>query len=122
MTQPATPDQNEYRAARAANAQKLRELGHDPYGSRFAVTHSCVAARALAGRTARQILGWREITALLENKIDRATCVELVTAATRQYAKRQLTWFRSKSTFPAEDLTDVTSDHLDRIARRWGLS
>ncbi|MGA0849406.1 MAG: tRNA (adenosine(37)-N6)-dimethylallyltransferase MiaA, partial [Chthoniobacterales bacterium] len=68
-------------------------------------------ARATAGGTARQILGWREITALLDGEIDRPACVELVTTATRQYAKRQLTWFRAKSTFPAEDLTTVTPDH-----------
>ena len=49
MTQPIAADQNEYRAARAANAAKVRALGQDPYGSRYAVTHSCVAARALAG-------------------------------------------------------------------------
>lgn len=79
------------------------------------------AARELAGRTARQILGWREITAMLENKIDGATCAELVTVATRQYAKRQLTWFRAKSTFPVENLSPVTPDFLDRIARQWGL-
>lgn len=79
------------------------------------------AARDLAGRTARQILGWREISALLEQKIDLATCAELVTTATRQYAKRQLTWFRAKSTFPLENLSPVTPDTLDRIARRLGL-
>ncbi|MEX1110444.1 MAG: tRNA (adenosine(37)-N6)-dimethylallyltransferase MiaA [Chthoniobacterales bacterium] len=79
-------------------------------------------ARDLAGGTARQILGWREITALLDGTIDRAACAALLTNATRQYARRQLTWFRSKSTLPTEDLTDVTSDHLDRIARRLGLS
>ena len=80
------------------------------------------AARELAGATARQILGWKEITALLDGTLDRPTCAELVTTATRQYAKRQLTWFRAKSTFPAENLSTVTSDHLDRIARCLGLS
>ena len=80
------------------------------------------AARELAGATARQILGWKEITALLDGTLDRPTCGELVTNATRQYAKRQLTWFRAKSTFPAENLSTVTSDHLDRIARQLGLS
>ena len=79
-------------------------------------------ARDIAGGTARQILGWREITALLDGTLDRAICAERLIIATRQYAKRQLTWFRSKSTFPAENLTCVTSDHLDRIARRLGLS
>ena len=80
------------------------------------------AARATAGGTARQILGWREITALLDGEIDRAACAERLTTATRQYAKRQLTWFRAKSTFPFESLTTVTSDHLDRIARDVGLA
>jgi tRNA dimethylallyltransferase len=80
------------------------------------------AARATAGGTARQILGWKEITALLEGEIDRETCVQLVTTATRQYAKRQLTWFRTKSNLPQENLSTVTPDYLDRLARRLGLS
>ena len=80
------------------------------------------AARAAAGGTARQILGWREITALLDGEIDHATCAELVTTATRQYAKRQLTWFRAKSTFPSENLSIVTPDYFDRLARQLGLS
>jgi tRNA dimethylallyltransferase len=80
------------------------------------------AVRETAGGTARQILGWREITALLNGEIDRATCAERLTIFTRQYAKRQLTWFRAKSTFPAENLSTVTPDHLDRIARLLGLS
>ena len=80
------------------------------------------AARDKAGGTARQILGWKEITALLDGEINRPACAELVTTATRQYAKRQLTWFRAKSTFPSENLTPVTSDPLDRIARRLGLA
>ena len=41
-----TPDQ--YRAARQAKAQKLRDLGLDPFGSRFETTHSVVAARGLS--------------------------------------------------------------------------
>ena len=39
-------------------------------------------------------IGFREIQALLAGEIDRATCEELINAATRQYAKRQETWFR----------------------------
>ena len=80
------------------------------------------AARSVAGGTARQILGWREITALLDGEIDRATCAARLTIATRRYAKRQLTWFRAKSTFSPENLSAVTPDHLDRLARRLGLS
>lgn len=39
-------------------------------------------------------IGFREIHSLLAGEIDRTTCEELINAATRQYAKRQETWFR----------------------------
>jgi len=39
-------------------------------------------------------IGFREIRALLAGAIDQATCEEQITTATRQYAKRQETWFR----------------------------
>ena len=39
-------------------------------------------------------IGFREIRDLLAGKIDHSTCEELINAATRQYAKRQETWFR----------------------------
>lgn len=80
------------------------------------------ASLPLAGGTARQILGWREIGDYLGQKILLDECRERLVAATRQYAKRQLTWFRAKSTFPLENLSAVTHDQLDRIARSLGLS
>ena len=79
------------------------------------------AARTVAGGTARQILGWREITAFLDGKTLPDECRDNLAAATRQYAKRQLTWFRGKSTFPLLNLSDVTPDLLDRTARALGL-
>jgi tRNA dimethylallyltransferase len=39
-------------------------------------------------------IGVKEIRRLLSGEIDRTDCAELITAATRQYAKRQETWFR----------------------------
>ncbi len=39
-------------------------------------------------------LGFFEIRDLLENKISRAKAIEIATQKTRNYAKRQLTWFR----------------------------
>ena len=80
------------------------------------------AAREIAGGTARQILGWREITAFLDGELSREECRERLTVATRQYAKRQLTWFRGKSTFPEETISEVTPDTADRLARLLGLS
>ena len=50
MNQPTTSpaSANEYRAARQANAEKLKKLGVDPWGQRFQPTHTVAAARALA--------------------------------------------------------------------------
>lgn len=42
-------------------------------------------------------IGVPEITAMLKGEIDRAEAIECGQAATRQYAKRQYTWFRNQS-------------------------
>jgi tRNA dimethylallyltransferase len=42
-------------------------------------------------------IGLREIRALLAGEIDRVTCEDLINAATRQYAKRQESWFRREA-------------------------
>lgn len=47
-----------------------------------------------ASDTCRKAIGFAEIRALLAGEIDHASCEELINAATRQYAKRQETWFR----------------------------
>lgn len=44
--------------------------------------------------TASQAIGFREIQSLLRGEIREAECAEKIEIATRQYAKRQLTWFR----------------------------
>lgn len=44
--------------------------------------------------TAEQVIGWREIGALLRDELDEAGCIAAIAQATRRYAKRQLTWFR----------------------------
>lgn len=48
-------------------------------------------------RTARQALGYREVLAHLRSEAGLPETVELVKTRTRQFAKRQLTWFRSLS-------------------------
>lgn len=53
-----------------------------------------VAALAMVSSNCEKAIGFREIRALLAGEIDRATCEELINAATRQYAKRQESWFR----------------------------
>jgi tRNA dimethylallyltransferase len=47
------------------------------------------------GRTARQALGYREVLEHLADRITHKQMVEAAKTHTRQFAKRQLTWFRS---------------------------
>ncbi len=53
-----------------------------------------VAALKTVSANCEKAIGFREIRTLIAGEIDRATCEELINAATRQYAKRQETWFR----------------------------
>ena len=53
-----------------------------------------VAAVKSVSANCGKAIGFREIRSLLAGDIDRTTCEELINAATRQYAKRQETWFR----------------------------
>jgi tRNA dimethylallyltransferase len=53
-----------------------------------------VAAHPDLGPTASRAIGVREIRHYLAGQIDLATCEERIVIATRQYAKRQRTWFR----------------------------
>lgn len=45
---------------------------------------------------AMKAIGVREITAFLKKELSRVEAVELASIATRQYAKRQMTWFRNQ--------------------------
>jgi tRNA dimethylallyltransferase len=56
-----------------------------------------VAALTAVSANCEKAIGFREIRALLAGEIDRPTCEELINAATRQYAKRQETWFRRET-------------------------
>jgi tRNA dimethylallyltransferase len=49
------------------------------------------------GRTASQAVGYREVIEHLEGKIDLEETIRRMAARTRQFARRQETWFRSLS-------------------------
>jgi tRNA dimethylallyltransferase len=63
-----------------------------------------VASAGELSMTARQMMGISEISRFLSEEISFQECVQLIQAATRQYAKRQITWFNARlfRTFPAE--------------------
>jgi tRNA dimethylallyltransferase len=56
--------------------------------------------------TASQAIGFREIRKLLGGTLTRAECIAQIQKQTRNYAKRQLTWFRKDQNFRAIKLSD----------------
>ena len=71
------------------------------------------------GPTASQVLGWREIRALLCGELDQSQCTAAIAQATRQYAKRQMTWFRRESALEMIDVTTLSSSELiDRLTEK----
>jgi tRNA dimethylallyltransferase len=56
-----------------------------------------VAALTQVSANCEKAIGFREIRALLAGETDLASCEERINAATRQYAKRQETWFRRET-------------------------
>jgi tRNA dimethylallyltransferase len=64
-----------------------------------------VATAGPIGVTASRMIGIAEIWQYLSNEITLAQCAEAMKQATRQYARRQLTWFRAQPYTPiAPDL------------------
>jgi tRNA dimethylallyltransferase len=56
-----------------------------------------IAALGTLSITCQKAIGLPQIQSLLRGEIDRATCEEQIIIATRQYAKRQETWFRRET-------------------------
>jgi tRNA dimethylallyltransferase len=79
-----------------------------------------VAATGDIGATASQMLGLREIQAHIAGRMGRAECIDAIALATRQYAKRQLTWFRRESGYTWVNLTTDPNPvaALDELAKR----
>jgi tRNA dimethylallyltransferase len=75
-----------------------------------------VATVGSLGPTAGQMLGLREIRQHLEGQLSLTDCKAAIAMATRQYAKRQLTWFRKEQGYQWIDL-DTESDPVTTLAR-----
>jgi tRNA dimethylallyltransferase len=69
-------------------------------------------------------VGYRQIWAYLEGETDLSTAVERAIAATRQLAKRQLTWLRAQPNRHVVDClsNDITDQILDIVPRYWDAS
>ena len=68
------------------------------------VVEEVAAAGEIQG-TAAQVIGLAEIRSFLLGKLPREQCIEQIKTATRQYAKRQRTWFRREPAFVPVDLS-----------------
>lgn len=68
------------------------------------------------GRTARQALGYREVLEHLDGQMSLAETIDLVQRRTRQFARRQLTWFRSLQECRDVELAGKVDPHT--VARR----
>lgn len=86
------------------------------------VTEEVRKAGPMSG-TAEKMIGVRPIRAHFENKISIPDCVSQIQQQTRQYAKRQLTWFRHQTSFEQLNISLFThGDAVKRIAQLPQLS
>ncbi|HAB18319.1 MAG TPA: tRNA (adenosine(37)-N6)-dimethylallyltransferase MiaA, partial [Verrucomicrobiales bacterium] len=60
------------------------------------VTRSLTNRGLERNRTATQAIGYRQVLELLRGERSRLETIELVKVRTRQFAKRQLTWFQGQ--------------------------
>ena len=78
-----------------------------------------VAESGAVGVTAQQMIGLSQIREHLGSKLSLADCIAAIQRSTRQYAKRQLTWFRRQLNFEPLNLSLLShSEAVERIARR----
>lgn len=107
---PCSTLRDDWEAATATRAMKLRGIVlHRPRPelheriarrTRLMLDGGALEEVAALGDIApglEKAIGLREIRQLLAGELARATCEDLINAATRQYAKRQDTWFRRES-------------------------
>ena len=66
--------------------------------------------------TARQAIGYREAAAVLDGTMDLDAALQQTCTRTRQYARRQRTWFRHQ--LPCESIVRPEDEPIDRVAER----
>jgi tRNA dimethylallyltransferase len=58
-------------------------------------------------RTVAQMIGFKPIQAFLAGNVSYSDCLETVQTQTRQFARRQMTWFRAQAYEPLEADTPI---------------
>jgi len=74
------------------------------------------------GPTAAQMLGLDQIRKLLRGELERKDCIASIQQATRQYAKRQITWLRRETNLAPVDLSSAGNLNalIERLASEIG--
>jgi tRNA dimethylallyltransferase len=82
-------------------------------------TRRLLAQGLAANRTAMQALGYRQVVAHLRGECSLGETIELVKLRTRQFAKRQMTWFRGQLKLEWIDVTanETAADVARRVLR-----
>jgi tRNA dimethylallyltransferase len=74
------------------------------------------------GKTASQAIGYKELIMYINDELPYGDAVELLKKNTRNYAKRQLTWFRRDPSviwsYPDENGTDAIFENIVNIAKK----
>ncbi|MDY0087296.1 MAG: tRNA (adenosine(37)-N6)-dimethylallyltransferase MiaA [Coriobacteriia bacterium] len=73
---------------------------------------SLLAAGFRDALTAAQAIGYKELVPVIEDHAPLDEAVEAIKRATRRYAKRQLTWFKSDPRIQWIDMTDADLDSV----------
>ena len=75
------------------------------------------------GPTAERIIGLADIRLYLARQLTLEVCKDRIKAATRQYAKRQMTWFKREKVFEPVNLTQVDgSATISALMTPWSES
>lgn len=87
--------------------------------------HSLMASGLQPGSTAMQALGYKEIVAALNGHISMEEAVEDIKRGSRNYAKRQLTWFRHDERVhwieaPGKTLDQIVDEMIKEIDHHAG--
>jgi tRNA dimethylallyltransferase len=86
-------------------------------------TQALLAAGLAENRTALQAIGYRQVVEYLQGQRNLSATIELVKTRTRQFSKRQMTWFRKflplewLEVGPTEPVAAVAARALDVVGR-----
>ncbi len=79
------------------------------------------AVASRLGKTASQAIGYKELLCYINGELSYDVAVELLKKNTRNYAKRQLTWFRRDPnviwSYPDSESTDTIFENIVNIAK-----